>query len=103
MVLRDPEISRLEDELHSVKLQVQELRQFALSLMLNMRNVVLPENYCDDWWVQLGSYQQVEKRIKVDELTRSDGWMMSAKEFEAVNEKLVNVLKQPKPLTSEDD
>lgn len=50
------------ERIKALELQVQELRQFSIMLIMNLRNPSEGINHesCDRWWARLGSYPEVE-------------------------------------------
>ena len=44
-------------------LEVQELRQFCIMLIMQLRNAGLSEDQCDHWWDKLGGYRKVENEL----------------------------------------
>jgi hypothetical protein len=48
------------EQIKSLKLQVQQLRQCIVNMLMYLRLNPLPEVTCDHWWEELTSYPRVE-------------------------------------------
>lgn len=49
----------LAEQIEALKLEVQELRQFSISLVLGLRNQPLDADHCDFWWQKFTNYPPI--------------------------------------------
>lgn len=56
--MSDDEAQELRETVHQLELQVQELRQFALMVIIHL-DATVPQTTKDHWWEKLGSYLEV--------------------------------------------